>query len=90
MTLLRATSFANELKAEVPAEFWQADELEDGTRVGVIACPCGEQPIVADNGTALCDGEEDGKPCGRIFLMLGDRVWVARYDSKDLTETPAG
>ena len=79
MTLLRALPFAKELKTEVPAEFLAFEEREDATRVATIACPCGAEPVVADNGIRVCEGED----CGRVFLMLGERVWSARYDPAD-------
>lgn len=82
MTWLRAVpGFEAQLKSEVPPEFLAAEEQEDGTRVVTIACPCGAEPVVSDNGTRICEGED----CGRVFLMLGERVWVARYDPADLS-----
>jgi hypothetical protein len=36
----------------------------------VIACPCGEEPEVAQLATTVCG-------CGRVFILAGERVLVA-------------
>jgi hypothetical protein len=66
---------------QVPEEFWtQAEETSEGERVAVVACPCGEEPKVAQNRTAICPGED----CGRVFLLLGEEIRVARFDPAEL------
>lgn len=65
----------------VPEEFWTQAGLNDNEQaIAIIACPCGAEPEVAQNGTTICSG--DG--CGRVFLMLGDTVRVASYDPDEL------
>jgi len=70
----------------VPEEFWtQEDETTEGERLTVVACPCGAEPKVAQNHTAICPGE-----CGRVFLLLGEEIKVATFDPEDLAESSSG
>lgn len=74
--------FAQAFIGEVPGDFWVEDVEdagEDQTRVGVISCMCGATPKVPENGIRACDGEG----CGRVFMLLGDHIRVARFDSAD-------
>jgi hypothetical protein len=65
----------------VPEEFWtQEEETSEGERVAVVACPCGAEPKVAQNRTAICPGE-----CGRVFLLLGETIKVATLDPAELS-----
>lgn len=66
--------FIQQFKGTVPEEFWT---WEDG--VAVIACPCGAEPKIAQNGTAICDGK-----CGRAFMLVGETIKVATYSPEDL------
>lgn len=69
---------------EVPDDFWSWDAAEDSTRVGIIACPCGESPEVPVHGTAICPNPE----CGRVFMLLGERMRVARFEPAELEQEP--
>jgi hypothetical protein len=55
----------------VPDEMWAAKKFdgEQADLVAIVACPCGEEPEVAQVATAICK-------CGRAFLLAGDRVLV--------------
>lgn len=57
---------------EVPEEMWAAKDWngEYADLVAVIACPCGEEPEVAQLASAICK-------CGRAFILAGERVLVA-------------
>ena len=80
ITWMKALSgFAQAFTGEVPGDFWSEDVGEDQTRVGVISCMCGATPKVPENGVRACDGED----CGRVFMLLGDHIRVARFDSTD-------
>lgn len=56
----------------VPDEMWATKEFagESADRIAVIACPCGEEPEVAQLASTICN-------CGRAFILAGDRVLVA-------------
>jgi hypothetical protein len=57
----------------VPDEMWSAKEWEGDAEhdlIAVIACPCGEEPEVAQLATTVCG-------CGRVFILAGERVLVA-------------
>lgn len=66
----------------VPEEFWAIEEGDAGSieRTVVVSCQCGAEPKVAQNQTAICPGEE----CGRVFMLLGDEIRVARFDPAEL------
>lgn len=57
---------------EVPEEMWTAKDWDGelANLIAVVACPCGEEPEVAQLGSARCK-------CGRAFLLAGDRIRVA-------------
>lgn len=86
--------FAQLFSGEVPGEFWSEDvsdavdvsyvseEVGDQRRIGIVSCMCGETPSVPDNGIAICPGEG----CGRVFLLLGDTIRVAKLDAEALQE----
>lgn len=65
---------------EVPDEFWSLDELDDGSSVAVISCPCGESPIVEHGRFHPCPGDD----CPRIFLNLGNAVRVVKLTDEQL------
>lgn len=67
----------------VPEEFWSLAAWGDGERLATIACPCGAEPTVAQNGTAICPGD-----CGRVFAMVGDEVRVAKFETEEPEATP--
>lgn len=65
--------FADAFDRTVPASFCAADVDEHGEEIGVIACPCGKEPIVYPLRTAECE-------CGRFYLNLATEVRVYRPD----------
>lgn len=82
VTWLRSLSgMAQQFKGEVPADYWNEDVDESGARVAVIACPCGAEPVARENATSICPGDD----CGRVFVLLGDRIRVAQYDPAELS-----
>lgn len=68
--------FAEAFDRSVPADFCAADVDEYGDEMTVIACPCGEEPVVYPLRTAECD-------CGRFFLDTGTEVRAFRPESDD-------
>lgn len=56
----------------VPEEMWATKEFTGvaADRVAVVACPCGEEPEVAQLLSTICK-------CGRAFILAGERVLVA-------------
>lgn len=72
--------FGQLFTGEVPGDFWIEDVEKDETRVGIISCPCGATSRVPENGIRTCDGED----CGRVFMLLGDRIRVAKFDPTEL------
>lgn len=54
---------------EIPPQFWN-DDVEDGVRVGIIACPCKETPVVPLNELRVCG-------CQRVYAFIGRSVRVA-------------
>lgn len=66
---------------EVPEEMWSAEGLGDELE-GTIACPCGHEPRVKQNHTAICPGEN----CGRAFMLIGDTIRVARFEPEELAQ----
>lgn len=80
----------NEFDKTVPDEFWTWEEwdgVHDEERVALVACMCGEETRVEQNGTAICAGSE----CGRVFLLVGETIRVAKYEPAELAaaESPA-
>lgn len=76
--------FLKQFEGEVPAEYWSVAALDTRTgrtALATVACPCGEEPMVPQLGTAECPGEG----CGRFFLLSGERIRVARFEP-----TPSG
>lgn len=72
--------YVQQFDGEVPEEFWtQEEETELGERVAVVACPCGSEPRVEQNRTAICPGE-----CGRAFMLVGEKIKVAKFEPGDL------
>lgn len=62
---------------EIPGEFWVADVEDDKTSVAVVACPCGEEPRVAENQSHQC-------PCGRFYLNAsGESAYVTNTPKED-------
>lgn len=69
---LAVPGFMGGFDKEVPDSMWAA-KVFDGEKadlIAVVACPCGEEPEVAQLGTSICN-------CGRAFILTGDRVLVA-------------
>jgi hypothetical protein len=60
----------------VPPDFWNLDD-----NAAVIACPCGEQPVVPFARFHICSGED----CGRVFLFFGDEIRATRLSGDELT-----
>jgi hypothetical protein len=58
-------------EGEVPAEMWTED-FEDGQRFGVVSCPCGAEAKAREDHLSACER------CERVFLLIGDRIKVAR------------
>jgi hypothetical protein len=58
---------------EVPEEMWAPKDWDGelANLIAVVACPCGEEPEVAQLGSTICG-------CGRVFMLAGDRIRVAR------------
>ena len=74
--LLRSIPGALEqFRKEVPPDFI-ADDVRDGDRVTVVACPCGEEPAVLLGGMSECG-------CGRFYLNTGQKVLVALTPESD-------
>lgn len=64
--------FREAFQQEIPPDFWNVDVAEDGeTPVVLVACPCGETPVVELCSVTECD-------CGRFYLNTGKRVRVCR------------
>jgi hypothetical protein len=61
---------------EVPEDFW-AEQMEDETPTIVIACPCGEEPVLRF-GLRAYSLAECG--CRRVFMHDGRKVRAGRYD----------
>lgn len=75
--------FAMNFTGEVPESMWSVKDWngEDlAEMVAVVACPCGQEPEVRQNGTSICSGEN----CGRVFMLLGDRIKVATFVPDEL------
>lgn len=66
--------------SSVPDEFWSLDELDDGNRVAVIACPCGQSPVVPFSNFHICKGDD----CARVFFNMGQEIRVARFTPEEL------
>lgn len=74
---------------QVPAEYWheEARMERDGHdpstsgRVATISCVCGARPRATENKLSFCKGS-----CGRVFVLLGDTVHVARFEPQALAE----
>jgi hypothetical protein len=78
--------YLQQFDGEVPGDYWTIDALDASSRlpaVATVSCPCGEEPQVSQNGTALCGGEN----CGRTFMLVGERIRVARYKPDAEPET---
>lgn len=74
MTWLRALpGLAERFSREVPGEYWVPD-VDGEERIGVISCTCGATPKARENRLTPCEGEN----CGRVFLLLGESMRVAR------------
>lgn len=74
---------AHEFEKAVPDEFWTWEEWDgehEEERVALVACMCGEETRVEQNGTAICGGED----CGRVFLLVGETIRVAKYEPEAL------
>lgn len=56
---------------EVPQQFWTLDSYAADEATAVVACPCGQEPLVPEAKCVECE-------CGRFFLNLGTRILVAR------------
>lgn len=64
--LLSLPAILGLFRKEVPPEFWTQPE----TGVAMVACPCGHEPVIPENGTRDCT-------CTRTFLFTGTSVRVA-------------
>lgn len=53
----------------IPAEYWLLTTDREGYSVAVIACPCGDTPVVDAGGIEQC-------PCERAYFFTGDDVSV--------------
>lgn len=59
---------------EVPDRFiCGRGEAPDGRKTVTIACPCGEEPVVAVAASTAC-------ACNRLYANLGSRVRVTNLD----------
>lgn len=66
--------YVQQFSGIVPEEFWTTEE-----ELAVVACPCGAEPKVAQNHTTICPGD-----CGRVFLLLGETIRVAKFEPEEL------
>lgn len=55
----------------IPDDFWAEDVDEQGDEIAVVACPCGEEPIVYPMRSVEC-------ACGRFYLHTIKHVRVYR------------
>lgn len=60
----------------VPEEFWTEESDVAGTRI-VIACPCGEEPVLEYRLRSYSIAECD---CERFFMHDGTQVRVGKSD----------
>lgn len=54
----------------IPNEFWAANVTTTGISTAIVACPCGQEPVIEAGLTEQC-------ACGRIFFFSGRGVMVA-------------
>lgn len=67
----------NGLDFAVPEEFVSHDADEEGRPLAVVACPCGESPVVPLAGLRACN-------CRRVFANVGhDQVRVYKPPMTD-------
>lgn len=83
-TLALWPGFVLQFDKVVPEEFWTYAIRDDGENLASVACPCGAEPEVAQGCSAFCPGE-----CGRVFLMVGEEIRVAKFEAEPESSEPS-